>query len=70
MVDVSHSDLEYHELCINILDSAIKSCHLGEKQSITCINRSGYKVNDVESALALLIDFKETYLAEYVRRSS
>ena len=70
MVDVSYDDFEYHQACINIFDSAIESCKGNDMDIIKCINRSGYKVNDFESALTLLKDFKKVYLTEYVHRNS
>jgi hypothetical protein len=65
MVSVSKRDRSYHEECIATLDKAISAAEAGDDAVIVCINKSGYKVVNVEEALEILSDFRSIYLQEY-----
>lgn len=65
MVSVSADDEQYHQECISTLDAAIQSLRSGDNDAISCINKSGYQVSTVESALELLEDFKRVYMFEF-----
>jgi|SRR5690554_4077154 len=65
IVDVTRDDLEYHNVFINVINQGIRAVNNGDKRVISCINKSGYKVNSLKQALDLLLDFKEIYLREF-----
>lgn len=65
MASVGVSDEEYHRACVFTLDEAMRAIKAGDNYVIYCINKSGYQVRDVGSALVLLSDFKEAYLKEF-----
>lgn len=65
IVDVSMDDQEYHNIFINAIDQGIRAANDGDKRVMSCINKSGYKVNSLKQALDLLLDFKEIYLREF-----
>ena len=67
MVSVSCVDSSYHEECLLALDKAISSAEMGDQWVIACINKSGYQVVNIDSALNLLRDFQSTYLDEFNR---
>ncbi len=67
MASVGVSDEEYHRECVFTLDEAMRAVKVGDSYVIDCINKSGYQVRDISSALVLLGDFKEAYLKEFSR---
>lgn len=65
MVFVSSDDIKYHNECIAVLESAIMSCSNHQTDSISAINKSGYRVNSIDSAKELLNEFLIIYLNKY-----
>lgn len=65
MLFVSREDSSYHEECLNALDLGIASLRAGEETAIACINMSGYRVTNLESAIKLLSEFRGLYLLAY-----
>ncbi|WGO98309.1 hypothetical protein QFX18_20065 [Saccharophagus degradans] len=65
MVSVSASDEEYHNECLHVLDEAIRAANSGDDSVMACINKSGYKVSNLNDAAELLRDFRIVYLEEY-----
>ena len=67
MVAVSSYDHTYHEECLVSLDEAINAAKNGDRFVIECINKSGYKVSEVDQGLTLLKDFRSIYLENFNR---
>lgn len=51
-----------HEDYLRAFDFSIKALQTGDNYPVECVNRSGYKVCDVESALELVEGLKRIYM--------
>lgn len=56
----------FHEGYLRTFDFAISALRSGDAYPFECINRSGYKAYDVESALELVEGLREIYMRNYV----
>lgn len=55
-----------HEDYLRTFDFSIKALQAGDNYPVECVNRSGYKVRDAESALELVEDLRGIYMRIYM----
>ncbi len=65
MTDVSADDISCHNDFLSCIENGINSCKQNEQTSISLINKSGYQVRNLESALEILQDLMEAYKESY-----
>lgn len=55
----------FHDDYLRTFDFAISALRSGDAYPFECINRSGYKAYDVESALELVEGLRDIYMKNY-----
>ena len=65
MTDISADDISCHNDFLSYIENGINSCKENEQTSISLINKSGYQVRNLESALEILEDLMEAYKESY-----